>query len=206
MRAAFRTVPLRDQEPSGTPPPPLRARRGYPPHGCTGQPDTGPGPDNPDDPAGFTRPQPIRVTPAPGRHRYTGPLAVLTGGETYSAGETLTQALMQRPAFTVRAGQNTQGVFSDILTRTLPNGWTSGLPDEEYLTPSGTTFDGPGIPPDIRTGDFVHDIGRGTPDSAFAQALTALRTHDRRPPTPTNPRPEAAGTGPPDPDTVAVGC
>ncbi|MEU4038987.1 hypothetical protein [Streptomyces collinus] len=46
-------------------------------------------------------------------------------------GETLTQALMQRPAFTVRVGQNAQGVFSDILTRTLPNGWTFGLPDEE---------------------------------------------------------------------------
>ncbi|MFF4845175.1 S41 family peptidase [Streptomyces collinus] len=139
--------------------------------------------DNPHDPTGFTRPQPVRVTPAPGRHRYTGPLAVLTGGETYSAGETLTQAFMQRPAFTVRVGQNTQGVFSDILTRTLPDGWTFGLPNEEYLTPSGTTFDGPGIPADIRAGDFVHDISRGTPDSAFTQALAALRAHDSRPPT-----------------------
>ncbi|MET8584186.1 S41 family peptidase [Streptomyces collinus] len=143
--------------------------------------------NNPRDPAGFTRPQPIRVIPAPGRERYNGPLAVLTGGETYSAGETLTQALMGRPAFTVRVGQNTQGVFSDILTRTLPNGWTFGLPDEEYLTPSGTTFDGPGIPPDIRTGDFVHDIGQGTPDSAFAQALATLHAHDARPPVPNGP-------------------
>ncbi|MGV9901560.1 S41 family peptidase [Streptomyces sp. NPDC003388] len=135
--------------------------------------------NTPDDPAKFTRPQPVRVRPAPGRFRYTGPLAVLTGGETYSAGETLTQALMQRPARTVRVGQNTQGVFSDILTRVLPNGWAFGLPNEEYLTPSGTTFDGPGIPPDIRAGDFVEDIGRAAPDSAFAQALAALRRHDR---------------------------
>ncbi|MDX2591537.1 hypothetical protein PV343_04470 [Streptomyces sp. WI03-4A] len=65
----------------------------------------------------------------------------------------------------------------------MPDGWTFGLPNEEYLTPSGTTFDGPGIPPDIRAGDFVHDISRGTPDSAFTQALAALRAHDSRPPT-----------------------
>ncbi|MFC9279171.1 S41 family peptidase [Streptomyces collinus] len=143
--------------------------------------------NNPHDPAGFTRPQPIRVTPTPGRPRYAGPLAVLTGGETYSAGETLTQALMQRPTLTVRVGQNTQGVFSDVLTRSLPNGWTFGLPDEEYLTPFGTTFDGPGIPPDIRTGDLVHDIGREAPDSAFTQALAALRAQDRRPPKPDAP-------------------
>ncbi|MFD9095791.1 S41 family peptidase [Streptomyces collinus] len=162
--------------------------------------------NNPRDPAGFTRPQPIRVTPAPGRERYNGPLAVLTGGETYSAGETLTQALMGRPAFTVRVGQNTQGVFSDILTRTLPSGWTFGLPDEEYLTPCGTTFDGPGIPPDIRTGDFVHDIGQGTPDSAFAQALAALRAHDARPPVPDGPDRKGQGPGRPCPGPTDMGC
>jgi hypothetical protein len=32
-------------------------------------------------------------------------------------------------------GENTQRVFSDILTRELPNGWWFGLLDEEYLTP-----------------------------------------------------------------------
>ncbi|MFF1655334.1 S41 family peptidase [Streptomyces sp. NPDC058255] len=134
--------------------------------------------NDPADPGRHTRPQPIRVQPAPDRFRYTGPVAVLTGGETYSAGETLTQALMQRPARTVRMGQNTQGVFSDVLERVLPNGWTFGLPNEEYLTPTaGKTFDGDGIPPDIRTGNFVQEITEGTQDSAFAQALAALRRH-----------------------------
>ncbi|WP_436849631.1 S41 family peptidase [Streptomyces avermitilis] len=128
--------------------------------------------NDPIDPARHTRPQPVRVQPAADRFRYTGPVAVLTGGETYSAGETLTQALMQRPARTVRIGQNTQGVFSDVLERILPNGWSFGLPNEEYLTPSGgRTFDGEGIPPDIRTGNFLEEIAKDTHDSAFAQAL-----------------------------------
>lgn len=132
--------------------------------------------NDPTDPGRHTRPQPVRVQPTPDRFWYTGPVAVLTGGETYSAGETLTQALIQRPARTVRIGQNTQGVFSDVLERILPNGWTFGLPNEEYLTPSdGKTFDGEGIPPDIRAGNFVQEIAKGTHDSAFAQALAVLR-------------------------------
>ncbi|WP_328982954.1 S41 family peptidase [Streptomyces mirabilis] len=132
--------------------------------------------NDPTDPGRHTRPQPVRVQPTPDRFRYTGPAAVLTGGETYSAGETLTQALIQRPARIVRIGQNTQGVFSDVLERILPNGWTFGLPNEEYLTPSdGETFDGEGIPPDIRVGNFVQEIAKGTHDSAFAQALALIR-------------------------------
>ena len=39
-------------------------------------------------------------------------------------------------------GGNTQGVFSDVLGRQLP--------DEEYLTPSESTYDITGIPPDIQ--------------------------------------------------------
>lgn len=135
--------------------------------------------NDPAAPDRFTRPQQVRVQPTPDRFRHTGPVAVLTGGETYSAGETLTQALMQRPAKTIRIGQNTQGVFSDVLERKLPNGWSFGLPNEEYLTPSGKTFDGEGVPPDIRTGNFLQEIEAGTHDSAFTQALAALRRHDR---------------------------
>ncbi|MEU3709141.1 S41 family peptidase [Streptomyces catenulae] len=135
--------------------------------------------NSPTDAAHFTRPQRVAVRPAPGRFRFTGPVAVLTGGETYSAGETLTQALMQRPATTLRIGRNTQGVFSDVLERALPNGWSFGLPNEEYRTPSGTTFDGPGIPPDLRTGAFLREVAAGARDSAFTRALAALRSRSR---------------------------
>lgn len=40
------------------------------------------------------RTSPLPNAPAP---RYTGPIAVLTGGSTVSAGETFTQALIDRP-------------------------------------------------------------------------------------------------------------
>ncbi|WP_269858790.1 S41 family peptidase [Streptomyces sp. RPT161] len=129
--------------------------------------------DDPGDPGRFSRPQPITVRPA-GAPRYTGPLAVLTGGSTVSAGETFTQALIGRPGRTVRIGENTQGVFSDVLDRDLPNGWTFGLPNEEFLTRDGRTFDGQGIPPDIREPVFTAGEFGHRRDSAFDAAVALL--------------------------------
>ncbi|MFE9568994.1 hypothetical protein ACFYMW_10940 [Streptomyces sp. NPDC006692] len=44
-------------------------------------------------------------------------------------------------------------------------------------TAPGKTFDGAGIPPDIRTGNFVEEIAEGSDDSAFARALAEMRHH-----------------------------
>ncbi|MFD7840074.1 S41 family peptidase [Streptomyces sp. NPDC059761] len=108
------------------------------------------------DPTRHTRLQPAYVTPVQGP-RYTGPVAVLTGGSTVSAGESFTQALMERPGKTVRIGQPTQGVFSDVMLRKLPNGMSAWLPNEEFLTRSGRTFDGTGIPPHLTEPVFTEE-------------------------------------------------
>ncbi|MFJ8820910.1 S41 family peptidase [Streptomyces sp. NPDC102467] len=121
-----------------------------------------------------TRPQPITVRPAPGVPRYTGPVALLTGGSTVSAGETFTQALLDRPGGTVRVGEATQGVFSDTMDRKLPNGMEVWLPNETFLTRSGTTFDGAGIPPHLRTPVFTDQEFAGNRDSAFDTAVAVL--------------------------------
>ncbi|MEV0373954.1 S41 family peptidase [Streptomyces sp. NPDC050636] len=154
--------------------------------------------NNPHEPGGFTTPQPRQVRP----HRgpvYTGPIAVLTGRLTISAGETFTQSLMGRSPSPTRIGENTQGVFSDILDRALPNGWTFGLPNEEFLTADGHTFDGPGIPPAIPTPVFTDEELTARRDSALTRARAYLsqrahgdsdqtdtkRTGGDRPPSPT---------------------
>ena len=132
--------------------------------------------NDPADPTRHTRPQPAYVTPVQGP-RYTGPVAVLTGGSTLSAGETFAQALMDRPGRTVRIGQPTQGVFSDVMARRLPNGMSAWLPNEEFLTPSGRTFDGTGIPPHLREPVFTKEEFDKKRDSAFDRALNILRNH-----------------------------
>jgi C-terminal processing protease CtpA/Prc len=98
----------------------------------------------------------------------------LTGPSTVSAGETFTQALMGRTPHITRIGENTQGVFSDVLGRRLPNGWRFGLPNEVFLTPDGKAFDGPGIPPDIQVPVFAaSDLAAGK-DPAMAKAIEVL--------------------------------
>ncbi|MFF4314065.1 S41 family peptidase [Streptomyces sp. NPDC001507] len=131
--------------------------------------------NDPADPARHTRPEPVPVTPYHGA-RYTGPVALLTGGSTVSAGETFTQALIDRPGRTVRIGQPTQGVFSDVMVRNLPDGMVVWLPNEEYLTRTGRTFDGTGIAPQISEPVFTDEEFAKNRDSAFDRAVELLRS------------------------------
>lgn len=114
----------------------------------------------------------VRPSTRPGFH---GPVVELIGPRTISAGETFTQALMGRSPHITRIGENTQGVFSDVLERKLPNGWTFGFPNEVFFTSEGTAFDGPGIPPDVHVEVFAPgDLATGK-DPGMAKALDVLR-------------------------------
>jgi C-terminal processing protease CtpA/Prc len=80
---------------------------------------------------------------------------------------------MNRQPAVVRVGQNTQGVFSDVLGRRLPNGWRFGLPNERFVT-DGKSYDGPGIPPMIVVPVFPpSDLASGR-DGAIEKALEIL--------------------------------
>ena len=128
---------------------------------------------DPTDPTALTDEQPRTVSPSE-RPGFAGPVVQLIGRYTISAGETLTQALMGREPHITRIGEHTQGVFSDVLGRRLPNGWAVGLPNELFLTEDGEYFDGPGIPPDIPAEVFKQvdlDAGR---DPALERALSHL--------------------------------
>jgi C-terminal processing protease CtpA/Prc len=83
-------------------------------------------------------------------------------------------ALMGRRPHVVRIGENTQGVFSDVWGRRLPNGWTFGVPSELFLTASGQSFDRYGVPPDIRSPVFREaDLATGR-DPALERAQQVL--------------------------------
>ncbi len=114
----------------------------------------------------------VRPSSRPG---FRGPVVELIGPLTISGGETFTQALMGRTPHVTRIGENTQGVFSDVLDRRLPNGWTFGLPNEVFRTPEGTTFDGPGIPPDIAVPVFADEDVAAGKDPGMAKAVQVLR-------------------------------
>ena len=75
------------------------------------------------------------------RPGFLGSVVELTGPITMSAAETFTQALMGRAPHATRIGENTQGVFCDVLDRRLPNGWTYGLPNAVFRNAEGGAFD-----------------------------------------------------------------
>ncbi len=125
-------------------------------------------------PPRFTRPALIRIQPA-ARGRFTGPMAILTGIQTISAGEVLTLMLLGRRPAPIRIGDPTHGVFADELVRRLPNGWQFQLSNERYTTPAGRTFEGPGIPPDVLVPVYPRAERDGRNDSALADAVRRLR-------------------------------
>jgi hypothetical protein len=123
--------------------------------------------NNPHDPKGMTLGQESRVRPC-NRPRFGGKVVVLTSRYTISAGETFTMAMMGRTPRVVRVGENTQGIFSDILWRDLPNGFSFGLPNEVYLTTDGATYEAAGIPADVAAAPFPTDTSR---DTALEEAI-----------------------------------
>jgi hypothetical protein len=129
---------------------------------------------DPLDPGRMTERQPSVVAPSP-RPGWRGPVVELTSRYSVSAAETFTQALMGRRPAIPRVGENTQGVFSDVLGRVLPNGWRMGLPNELFLTEQGTSFDGPGIPPTVAVPTFTKaDLEAGR-DPGLERAMALLR-------------------------------
>lgn len=121
---------------------------------------------------GFTEPYRVDVS-ASGPRQFTGRLAVLTSELTASAAETFLLALQTRPD-TVLVGETTEGVFSDALPRSLPNGWVVTLSNERYLGPDGRAPEGTGIVPDVEVDCFTRaDRDAGT-DAAIAAALDLL--------------------------------
>lgn len=117
----------------------------------------------------WTPGQPSVVRPS-ARPGFRGPVVLLTGPLTISAGETFTQALMGRRPAVRRIGEHTQGVFSDVLGRRLPNGWSFGLPNEVFRTEDGRIFDGPGIPPDEEVAVFAAGDVRAGRDPGLERA------------------------------------
>lgn len=132
---------------------------------------------DPNDPSRWTPGQTSWVRPT-NRPSFRGRVVHLIGTHSVSAAETFTQALINREPPVTRVGQNTQGVFSDVLGRRLPNGWRFGLPNERFVT-NGKSYDGPGIPPTIAVPVFPpSDLATGR-DSAIEKALELLGVKGR---------------------------
>jgi len=99
---------------------------------------------------------------------FDGEVILLTNRQTVSAGETFIMSMMERQPRVTRVGDYTKGSFSDMLPRTLPNGWLFGLPNERYLDRAGRSYDLTGITPHVRAIDTQQS------DNALKAAVSLL--------------------------------
>ncbi len=128
--------------------------------------------NDPNNVSAWTDPQPSTVQPK--RPGFEGAVVLLTSRYTISAGETFAQALMGRRPEVVRIGKNTQGAFSDVLSRELPNGWKLGLPNELFLDEQDLYYDGAGIAPHHPVAVFAHADLKADRDPAIEKALEVI--------------------------------
>ena len=96
---------------------------------------------------GFTEKQTIKLIPS--EKTFKGKLFILTSHETASAAELLVLGSKVIPNSKV-IGSTTEGVFSDILHKKLPNGWTYGLSNMIYESTDGISYEEIGITPDYK--------------------------------------------------------
>jgi carboxyl-terminal processing protease len=83
----------------------------------------------------------------PNENAYLGAVYVYTSDHTVSAAETFVMGMKSLPNV-VHVGATTRGAFSDILDKTLPNGWEVGLSNMYYWDKNGHSWEGKGLTPD----------------------------------------------------------
>lgn len=79
------------------------------------------------------------------QHRFLGPVWLVTSDHTVSAAEIFVMSMMGLPNVTT-VGDTTRGALSDVLEKSLPNGWQLGLSNEEFRDAKGRLWEGKGIP------------------------------------------------------------
>jgi C-terminal processing protease CtpA/Prc len=129
--------------------------------------------NDPNDPSQFTD-SPFSATVQPNdKPGFSGDVTLLTSRYTISAAEAFTESLIGREDV-VRVGETTQGVFSTVLNKTLPNGWKFGLGNQLVFNEEGQTFETEGIPADVQVPVFTdEDLANGR-DSAIEKTEEIL--------------------------------
>ena len=85
---------------------------------------------------------------------YTKPVYLVTNDYTASAAEIFTMCMRSFP-HVVTVGKPTEGVLSDVLGKSLPNGWELGISNEVYVDHEGVCYEAKGIPPAIEMDVFA---------------------------------------------------
>lgn len=97
------------------------------------------------------------------------PIVVLTDRYTISAGERAIMAYRTLPNVTI-IGDTTCGAMATLVGRELANGWYFSIPTQNTLLPDGRTYEGIGLPPEVRFVNQIEDVRQGV-DKTLERAI-----------------------------------
>lgn len=114
------------------------------------------------------------VEPAGAAH-FTKPVILLTHRFSVSAAENFALAMRVLPHVTV-VGDATSGVFADVYSDRLPNGWQFRCSYKLFVDQTGFCWEGIGVPADIRQTNTKQDI-ENSHDRVIDLAIALLNTN-----------------------------
>lgn len=119
-----------------------------------------------------------QYVPPQGEKQLIKPTILLTSGATISAGDHCALYLKEFP-YVRLMGENTNGIFSPMLGKNLPNGWEISLSDGQTVDAKRLNYEGKGVPVDILALHHRDDMLRDA-DPVLAKAIRLLEIDQSR--------------------------
>lgn len=110
-----------------------------------------------------------------GESQLIKPTVLLTSGSTISAGDHCALYLKELP-YVKLVGENTNGIFSPMLGKKLPNGWEVALSNGQTVNSRRISYEGRGVPVDIEVIHRQADLAQGR-DKGLLSGLSFLAEH-----------------------------
>jgi hypothetical protein len=110
-----------------------------------------------------------------GEKQLLKPTVLLTSGATISAGDHCALYLKELP-YVKLIGENSNGIFSPMLGKQLPNGWEVALSNGQMVSAKRVSYEGKGVPVDVAVIHHRSDMQQGI-DPGLEKAFTFLQTH-----------------------------
>lgn len=107
-----------------------------------------------------------------GKEPFLKPIVLLTNERSFSAADVLA-LMMSQLSNTILIGEPSNGSYSDLLEKKLPNGWKVTLSNQRYLSANKINYEGMGTPVDIEIKNTLRNIEQYK-DSVLLRALQYL--------------------------------
>ncbi len=116
----------------------------------------------------------ITVEPCDGEP-FLSPVVLLTNDKTVSAADVLALMMDQLPQVTI-IGERSNGSYSDLYAKRLPNGWKVTLSNQRYYSTDMKNYEGTGTPVDLEIKNTIEDVENEN-DSVLLGALDAIEIY-----------------------------